>query len=336
MTGKKTTMKDVAKLAGVTQPTVSYVLNGTASISEEVKERVWKAVKELNYRPNYNAVALKRQKSNVIGVVIPDITNTFYSNIVSLLEKELTKMGYLVLISSTGYKAHVEVEILNRFLDHNAEAFFIAYELGNKECWRLLADSGKQVVTFEAGSAAAEFSGIETDNYHGAFTAVKHLIDEGRRHIVYIGQPGRIEALEGRKEGYIDAIRKYGSGQEPEIFRAEASENKHESGIRIGRILAERKDIDGIFVSSDEIAVGIIKTLISSGIRVPGHVSVIGYDNIPLAGLYIPELTTVSQPFKEICATAAMQLQKLLAGEEAQSVTLKPELILRGTTLPLK
>ena len=313
MPGKKTTMKDVAKLAGVTQPTVSYVLNGTASISEEVKERVMRAVKELNYRPNYNAVALKRKKSDVVGIVIPDITNTFYSSMVRLLEKELNKMGYLVLISSTGYKEKVEEEILNRFLDHNAEAFIIGYELGNQACWELLRDSGKQVVTIEAGSAGRAFTGIETDNYSGACSAVRHLIDEGRRHIVYIGQTAGIEALVRREEGYIDAIRQYGHQAKPEIIRADASDEKWEAGTKIGRLLAGDRDIDGILVSSDEIAVGIIKTLISSGVRIPQDISVIGYDDIPLAKLYIPELSTVSQPLGTICTKAAEILQTLFS-----------------------
>ena len=314
MSAKKPTMKDVAKLAGVTQPTVSYVLNGTASISEEVKERVLQAVKELNYRPNYNAIALKKQRNNVIGVLIPDITNAFYSQIVSLLEKELTRMGYILLIGSTGYKEHVEEEILNRFLDHNAEAFFIAYELGNKTCWKILEESGKKILTFEGGRIAGTFPGIEIDNYYGASEAVKQLVKEGRRHIVYIGQPLGIEALARRQQGYIDAVGKYSGQDTPEIFTVDASDRKNEAGVRMGMLLAERKDIDGILVSSTEIAVGILKTLISSGIRVPQDVSVIGYDDIPLAKLYIPELTTVSQPLTQICGQAAGMLKTLLEG----------------------
>ena len=135
MPRKKPTMKDVAKLAGVTQPTVSYVINGTATISEEVRERVYKAIEELHYKPNYNAVALKTQRTRTIGIIIADITNAYYAHMVSLLEKELTRNGYLTLIGSTGYKERVETELIERFLDHNVEAFIICYELGDPKCW---------------------------------------------------------------------------------------------------------------------------------------------------------------------------------------------------------
>ena len=335
MSGRKTTMKDVARLAGVTQPTVSYVLNGTASISDEVKERVLKAVEELNYRPNYNAVALKKQRSNVVGVVIPDITNAFYSGMVSGLEKELSRRGYQVLISSTGYKEKVETEILNRILDHNAEAVIVAYELGNPEGWKLLRDSGKHVIAIEAGKAGREFNDIDTDNYFGAYTATEHLFKEGRKHVVYVGQEANIEALANREKGYIDAVKNIGIQKEPVIFRTDVPDEKWEAGRKIGRSLAEDKEIDGILVSSDLIAVGIIKSLISSGIRIPEDISLIGYDDIPIAKLYIPELSTVSQPLGQICIKAAEMIDSLLNGNDIDmdTVTLSPELILRETTI---
>lgn len=331
MAEKKTTMKDVARLAGVTQPTVSYVLNGTASISEEVRERVLKAVETLNYRPNYNAVALKTRRTNEIGIIIPDITNTYYSSMVSMLERELTKMGYLGFFGSTGYQKKTEREILDRFLYHNVDAFIIAYQLGDPECWKMLKNSGKKAITIEAGKAGEGFPGIEMDNHFGAYNAVKRLYEEGRRHIVYISQTYGIEALILREQGYIDAVKDFGVQKEPVILSTDITEGKWKAGTQIGEQLADAKEIDGILVSSDEIAVGLIKTLMSSGINIPGDISVIGYDNIPLAELYIPGLTTVAQPIEEVCVKAGEMIGKLMRGESAESLVLRPELIVRET-----
>lgn len=330
MKKKQPTMKDVARLAGVTQPTVSYVINGTAAISDEVKERVNKAIEELHYKPNYNAVALKTKKSHVIGIIVPDIANSYYSQMVSLMEKKLTKQGYTVLINSTGYKGKVETQVVKRLLAHNVEAFIVAYQFTNSECWAILGDSEKKVIAVEAGKDGAIFPEIEADNYTGAYTATKYLIEKGRKKIAYIGQNVNMDALRLREEGYIKALEE-GTQREPIIYRTDRPGEKWQEGIAIGRKLIGLH-IDGLLVSSDEIAVGILKTLLSSGVNIPEDISVIGYDDIPIAKLFIPELTSVAQPIEEICEYAVNMLFKAVAGENVESVLLEQKLVVRGTT----
>lgn len=331
MKNGRPTMKDVAKLAGVTQPTVSYVINGTATISEEVKERVYKAIEELDYKPNFNAVALKTKRSHVIGVILPDIVNSYYAVMAGILEKRLTKEGYMVLINSTSYKGEVEELIVKQLLSHNVEAFIIAYQFTNSECWRILGESGKEAVVIEAGKKGGMFSAVETDNFYGSYMATMHLLREGRKRIAYIGQNSNIDALWQRESGYIEALKESGSQGEPVIYRTGGPDEKWMEGVKIGGELI-KQDIDGILVSSDEIAVGILKTFLSSGVKVPDDVSIIGYDDIPIAKLLIPELTTVAQPMNDICQNAADMLIKLIRGEKAASIKLKPELIVRKTT----
>lgn len=329
---RQPTMKDVAKLAGVTQPTVSYVINGTANISEEVKERVYRAIEELHYEPNYNAVALKTKRSRVVGVILPDIANSYYAVMASILEKRLTKEGYTVLINSTGYKRHVEMLIVKQLLSHNAEAFIVAYQFSDPECWKILKESGKEVVVIEAGKAGEIFPAIETDNFYGAYKATEYLLKEGRRKIAYIGQNSDIEALWHREIGYTEAIKKSQIQTEPLIYRTSGPDEKWLEGVEIGKKLAGM-NIDGVIVSSDEIAVGILKTLLSVGVRIPEDLSIIGYDDIPIAKLFIPELTTIAQPLHEICENAVEMLLKSIRGEKVVSVVLKPKLIIRKTTI---
>ena len=121
------TMKDVAALAGVTQPTVSYVINGTATISEEVKEKVNRAIKELNYEPNYTARALKTNRSEIIGILIPDISNEYYSRMVSLISTMLRKRGYTTMVSSTNYEKDTEMDSLRKMLTYNVDGMIVAY-----------------------------------------------------------------------------------------------------------------------------------------------------------------------------------------------------------------
>lgn len=331
MKKRQPTMKDVAKLAGVTQPTVSYVINGTANVSPEVKERVYKAIDELHYKPNFNAIALKTQKSHVIGIIVPDIANSYYSLMASLLEKGLTKAGYTVLLNSTGYKIKVENQIVKQLLLHNVEAVIVTYQFSNPDCWKLLKDSEKKVVTIEAGKDAESFLQIEADNYSGAYEATEYLIRQGRKKIAYIGQNSNMDALSLREAGYLAALKKAGSQDKPVIYRTSGPDKKWEEGSKIGQELIH-SDIDGLLVSSDEIAIGILKVLLSSGKKIPDDVSVIGYDDIPIARLFIPELTTVAQPVYEICEYAIDMLLDSLNGIMHEPVVLKQHLINRQTT----
>lgn len=331
MKNKQPTMKDVAKLAGVTQPTVSYVINNTATISEDVKERVNQAIKELNYKPNYNAVALKTNRSHVIGIVLPDITNSYYAVMAGSLEKKLTRNGYTVLINSTGYKEKVELMIIKQLLAHNVEALIIAYQISNQECWEILKESGKEIVVIEAGKLGNIFHKIETDNFYGANIATKYLLKEERKKIAYISQSSKIEALNMREKGYIDALKDGSRNQKPMIYRTSSPDEKWIEGVKLGRKLLH-EDIDGLIISSDEIAIGVLKTFLSAGVRIPKDVAIIGYDDIPIAELFVPELTTVAQPLEEICQQAVKMLLKAIKGKKVESIILKPTLIIRKTT----
>lgn len=329
MSKEKPTMRDVADLVGVTQPTVSYVINGTANISEEVKERVNWAIKELNYKPNYYAVALKTNKSNTIGIIIPDITNAYYSVMVSIVEKTLIKEGYTIIINSTDYNKATEENALKQMILHDVEGVIVMYQFSNKRCWQYLRDSGKKVVVLEGGSACGEFPCINTDNYYGGYTAAKALLDEGRTKIAYVGQTSKIQALVDRCQGYKDAMKEYGQVEGIQIYKTDGPADKWKEGKSIGKKI---RDVDGIVVSSDVITVGILKTLLMSNIKVPQDISIIGYDDIPLAELFVPSLTTIAQPIDEMCRLAVEKLLKLLAGETVENQLLKPRLVIRETT----
>ncbi len=300
MNRNQPTMRDVAKRAGVTQPTVSYVINGTANITDEVKERVYNAIKELNYKPNYYARALKTNKSNVIGIIIPDISNEYYARMVNLVENILMGKKYTVIINSTNYDKKAEERSIKQLISYNAAGILIMYQLGNSKCWQQLEECGIPVTVLEGGSNCGSIPCINTDNHMGGYLATKYLLDKGLRKIVYVGQTSDIQALNERCQGYIDAMTEYNVYKPESIYRTSGPSNKWKEGQVLGEKLA-RLNIDGIVVSSDMIAVGMIKALKLAGINIPDDISIIGYDDIPLAELFIPALTTISQPVEKMC-----------------------------------
>ncbi|MCL2128114.1 MAG: LacI family transcriptional regulator [Treponema sp.] len=326
---KKPTMRDVARLADVTQPTVSYVINNSATISDEVRERVNFAIKKLNYKPNYFARGLKTNKSNMIGIVIPDILNEFFASIVNELKKTLQER-YCIVIQSTNYDAAIEEKELRSLIDYNVESIIFAYQPAGKNICGILKKHDRPAVILEGGSGCSGIPCINTDNFYGGYTAAKYLLDQGRKQIAYIGQNSHIEALKERRRGFFTALNEFGGGGPVIEFETIDPGNKWDEGIRLGKELLGHS-LDGIVVSSDVIAVGILKSILTAGKKVPEDIAVIGYDDIPLAKLFVPALTTMAQPISEMCSMTVQKIMQGLNGEPVQDELIKPELIIRQT-----
>lgn len=325
------TMKDVARLAGVSQPTVSYVINGSASISKEVKDRVNEAIRQLNYKPNYYAKALKTNSSEIVGIIIPDIVNQYYARLLQILEEDLHAKNYQVIIYSTSYNGKIEETSVRQLLAYNVHAIIALYQFSNKKCWDLLKAFGKPVVAIEGGSYCASLGipCINVDSRLGGYMATRHLLGMGRKRIAYIHQNSDIEALDERREGYVEAMTAAGLFQPTDIFVTKNPNDKWNEGKSLGKKLALHP-YDGIIVCSDLIAVGIIKELQLAGKQVPEEVAVVGYDDVPIAELFIPALTTIAQPLEEICAIA-IEIIFSPADRSAGAAlpTLQPKLIKR-------
>ena len=325
------TMKDVARLAGVSQPTVSYVINGSASISKEVRERVNEAIRQLNYKPNYYAKALKTNSSEIVGIIIPDIINQYYARLLQLLEEDLHAKNYQVIIYSTSYNGKIEETSVRQLLAYNVHAIIALYQFTNKKCWDLLKAFSKPVVAIEGGSYCASLGipCINADSRLGGYMATRHLLGMGRKRIAYIHQNSDIEALQERCEGYMEAMKAAGLFQPTDIFVTKNPNDKWNEGKMLGKKLALHP-YDGIIACSDLIAVGIIKELQRAGKQVPDQVAVIGYDDVPIAELFIPALTTIAQPLEEICAIAIeIIFSPADRGAGIPIPTLQPKLIKR-------
>lgn len=328
MAVRKPTMKDVAIRAGVTQPTVSYVINGTANISDEVRKKVFAAIEELGYKPNVYARILRTSHTNIIGIIIPDISNQYYASIVGILEKDLSEHQKTVLIGSTDYSPVEEEKIIRQILSYNIDGIIIAYQLMNDGCWETLRKSGCRIVSIEGGHFGRDFYAINIDNHLGGYTATHHLLEKERKNIIYVGQNVMSDILQERTNGYIDAMRE--ANLPHTVLTTVGSGNMWQEGAKIGEKL-KYLHCDGIVASSDILAVGIIREFLTEGIRVPEDIAVVGYDDIPLSELFVPSLTTVRQPMRKACTLAVEGIMNEDAPQTA-CVTIQPCLIVRDST----
>lgn len=326
-------MKDVAKIAGVTQPTVSHVINGTASISEAVKERVFAAIEELRYRPNALAKGLKTNSTKTIGLVMPDITNSYYACIAKEMERLLTEKGYMAFFSSTDYDKAREYKLIDKMMRYNVDGVFVMFEFLDKEPLKLLRQYGVPAVVLDGERDGYVKSHIYTDNELGGYLATKHLIERGRKRIAFASEKAAVLAIRERYEGYKRALSEAGLPLDDAIvIRDETLQYHFFAGHGYGEALAGKK-IDAVFAATDTVALGILRTFFEQGIKTPRDIAVVGYDDLPFAKLITPALTTVEQPTDEIAAVALSELLAQIDGGDPQGeTTVRPWLVVRETT----
>jgi DNA-binding LacI/PurR family transcriptional regulator len=327
------TMKDVALLAGVTQPTVSHVINGTARISKVVSGRVMEAIKKLNYHPNELARGLKTNTSRTIGIVTPDITNSYYACIAKEIESLLIKRGYIAFLSNTDYNQESEQVLVDKLLRYNVDGVLILCEFLNRKPLKHLESYGIPVVFLDDEPEEHTNCMISTDNERGVYLATRYLIERGRRRIAYLGEKVSLFPLRMRYDGYRKALAESDIPLNKELIILDNDMvYNFGKGLKYGESILTKKP-DAVFASTDIIAIGFMRACANAGIRIPDDIAIVGYDNIPLASLMTPSLTTVMQPVEEIATSAVEQLFLQIDEQPYEKyIVLKPQLVIRKTT----
>ncbi len=329
------TMKDVAKLAGVTQPTVSHVINGTASISKEVTKRVQNAIKELNYRPNALAKGLKTNTTKTIGLIMPDISNGYYATLAKVAEKIFANLGYISFLTCTDYDVTLERKLLEQLLRYNVDGIIIMYSLTDKELLKSLSFSGIPMIVIDEVQNESIPCAIYADSLLGGYLATDYLIKKKKKkRIAYLSEKLTSPILKMRLDGYKKALTEANIPIDNNIIIVEKDiYDKFDMGLMLGRKIAGR-DVDAVFASSDALAFGIMRALNEAKIRVPKDIALVGYDDLPMAALATPALTSVSQPVYTQIDLAVEQLMIQIDGDGTckKEIILKPELIIRETT----
>jgi len=338
------TLVDIARAAGVAPMTASRAINASGYVSEDARDRVLKAARTLNYRPNILARSLKRQRSHVIGIMLPDIANPFSAELVNGIQPVFQKAGYSMFLSTAGRSVDQERAGLHAFVDHRVDGLLIATrgtQLGDEAIVEI-TKQGVPVVTVGRPIADSGVDRVTADHWRGAYDVVTHLIALGHKRIGFIGVSPQDGPNLRRYQGYVDALREHGITMREELVVGPAEgpgyaseEDGYEGMERLVR-LAKRPT--AVFARNDYAAMGALRAAQDLGLEVPRDMAVAGFDNLPLARYTTPPLTTVDQPITEQGKRAAEflidRIEKRVKDQARRDVTLDCRLIVRESTDP--
>jgi DNA-binding LacI/PurR family transcriptional regulator len=330
------TIKDVARAANVSTATVSHVLNDTRYVSDELRERVLRAIGELNYRPSHVAASLRTKRSQSILIIIPDIANPFFPPLVRGAQDAFDRKGFAVIVGNTDRRHDRELEFLNLALRTQADGIIInPSQIGYDDLLEVI-EQGVKVVLIGAHIDHPDLDIVRVDNRAGACDAVRHLIDLGHQRIAIVCGPMSTSSAWQRCAGYSQAMEEAGLTVRPDWVVEETFDQ--EGGYRgAQRLISQSERPTAIFATADLMALGVMQALRAAGLRIPEDMSVVGFDDIPAATLTTPPLTTINQPKYEMGKRAAELLLARIKGGKASSSRrglMEYGLIVRGSTAP--
>lgn len=327
-----TTIRDVAKEVNLSVTTVSRVLNNKPDVSEETKKRVEKAIKKLGYNPNRIARGLVLKKTNSIGLVIPDINNPFFPEIIKGVERTAKNLGYSLILCNTDNDKKEEEESISLLKSKQVDGIILSLSLENKEVLKELEEQKFPVVQIDRSVKESNYPAITIDNERSAYIATEYLIKNGHTKIGHITGDLDTETAIDRLNGYKQALGDYGLAHNKEWILA--GDYSAESGRKqMEEIIKLSKRPTALFFANDLMAFGAYDAIFRHGLRIPEDFSIIGHDNIEITSFIRPGLTTMDQPKYKLGEQAAMNLIKLIENKEQSvpHVVLKNAMIVRDS-----
>lgn len=327
-------MKDIARLARVSLGTVSHVLNNSANVRAPLRERVLKAVQEVGYQPSQLARGLRRDKTNVIGMVIPDITNPFFPAVVRGAEDIAFSNGYRLILCNTDNDHSKELAHLKELRTYLPAGLIVIPSnfsdlTTQTESYRR---SGTGVVCVDRLPKNWSGDSVTANNQEGALDATRHLIQMGHRRLAMIVGPQHLTNAKDRLNGFRKALREAKIVVGPEYIQETTFDKQggYSKALLLLRLIPRPT---AIFAGNDMIALGVLRAVRESGLRCPEDVSVMGFDDLDLAEATYPPLTSVSQSGYQLGTTAAHMLIERLHGDKspAKHMVLKTSLSFRGS-----
>ena len=324
------TLKDVAREAGLSVGTVSRVLNNRGYISEETKQNVNRAMKKLNYQPNEMARSLSKQRSSMIGVIVPTISHPYFSKLIESMERAAHQEEYDLLLFVSQGRVDREEEYVRACISNRVAGLILC--TGSVRTARL-KNLGFPVVAYERLLNEAD-AGVECDNYEGGILAAQELIRCGCRNLLCISGIGEVSMpADVRRDGFMDACARH-EGIRTQFFccsEERITDLRYKS--QLDECMDLYPDVDGVFASSDVIAAELLGVLSSRGKRVPEDVKIVGYDDVFVSELTTPDLTTIHQPVQEMARTCIDIIRRASENEAFPARTvLRVNLVRRGST----
>lgn len=328
-------IKDIAREAGVSTATVSHVINNTKYVSDPTREKVERAIKKFNYHPNTHAQSLALGRSKTIGLLVSDISNPFFPEVIKSIEAAVFSSGYHLILLNTNYETDRAIEYVHRLIQMKVAGIILMIAEFDEA---LISEAKRKKTSFvfqDLGVVGEKTSNIILDYAVGIDEAVQHLVSLGHKDIVHIAGAHEIHSAGVRRQAFIDAMKRHlPKARKPRIFEGDF---RFEGGrLAASRVLAEKKLPTAVVVANDLMALGAMQEFKTSGLNIPQDISIVGFDDISFASLSEPALTTVCSPRVEIGRRAVEALMLTVDRPNRQGIEIRipTYLIKRASTAP--
>lgn len=319
---KETTLKEIAETLGISITTVSKALKNYSDVSEKTRKAVVALAEELNYTPNSFAVNLRTKESKTIGLIIPEVVHHFFSNVINGIIAEAEKKGYLVIILQSNESLELEKKQVALLINKRVDGIIMSLSNESNNDFHIKEILRKEIpfVQFDKISKLIPSSKVIINDQKAAMEAVQHLIDKGCKKIAHIRGPENPQNAIDRFIGYKKALEKNGIPYDSKLVYT-CKNVTFEEGVEFAKqIVQEHADVDGIFVITDLVAVGVLAYFNEKGIQVPNQIAVIGFSNWFMSQVITPKLSTVDQPSYEMGVEAfRLLLEEMICHKEGKA-----------------
>lgn len=327
-------IREISKLTGVSIATVSRVINQNGRFSQETERKVKKALEDTGYTPNLAARSLRTKRVPTIGIIVPDITNEFFAKITLELQKRLFEFNYSTMICNTNEIQDIEQRHLHMLRSQQVSG--IVYISGAFSGDRDIPDLPSVYIDRKPpfSSENKDYMLIESDNFEGGYLAGRELLSKGCKKLYMLKYKDNISSHNDREAGFLKALHEFGCEMADNVVYT-VNEVGVESGYEATRVLMENTRLDGIFCSTDLLAVGAINAIIDSGRKVPEDVKIVGFDDTAIAANSRVPITSLQQPIHEIGNLAAQNIVNMIEGpleQDDRKIKLPVKLVFRNST----
>ena len=324
---------EIARRANVSTATVSRTLNQSGAVRPETARKVWRAAAALNYYPNSHARALVSGRSRLLGLIVSDITNPFFPELVHSFEALATQHQYDLIVTSTDYQTARMIGCVRRMLERKVDGVAIMTSEMDLGLIKELARRGVPLVFMDVGRVGPRMSHVLIDYANGIRQAVDHVVALGHRRVAFITGPLDLHSARTRRQAFVDGMRAHGLRVEPKLIK-EATHTAEGGQRAMAALLRAGKAPTAVICSNDWTAIGALHAIDAAGIRVPADVSVVGFDDIPLASYMSPPLTSVRMSARDVGSTAFDALFPLVNGDrlEGDVYQVPTKLVVRAST----
>lgn len=330
------TIRDVAKMAGVSTGTVSNVLNRPEIVADATRQRVLDAVESTGFIRNTQAYQLRGGRSHTVGVVVLDVSNPFFTEMFRGAESRLHVEGYVLMLASTDDSTEREADFVRAMEEHRVEGVLITPAASDLEGLSGLKTRGVPTVLLDRKAAADEFCSVTVDDVRGGELAARHLLETNHDHVVFVNGPTSIRQCRDRRQGVRKAVRAISKSRPVEVTELSVPALSVRHGEHaVARILEMSPRPTAVMCANDLLALGALRGLAARGMRVPDDLAVVGYDDLIFGSMLSPPLTSVRQPARELGVAAAELLLDEVRNPEHRhrEVRFEPELVIRASSL---